>query len=214
MLNRREFNKRAILIMAAAGAGVTVAGCNVIKDIEDWVPVGITAFKGIESVLAANGFALTPAQQLIANATLAALTDLQMACAEYLATTPPPVGTAQKVETFLRDVVNNFSGFLQSLNLPVGSLLDLIAGLVMVVLSTLAGFQNELMAKLGTKVQFVGGTAQIGEHMAAGMLSIKPQQRTHKQFVKDWNGCCQTRAKELKIQPTVYLKLHWYEHLY
>jgi hypothetical protein len=208
-IDRRKFNKTALLIVAAAGTG-TLIGCGAVQDISDWIPLAQSALAAAKLVLTSNGLTLPPAAALAFNAAAASLTDLQGACKTYLSTNPPPQGAAAQVETFLSAVVANFNGFLQQIGLPGGSLLNEIIGLISVVLSTIAGFQNELLAKGIIRTQLLGSTVRVSNTTVA----VVPKQRTQRQFVNDWNAAADANAAGLQIPKAAYLKMpHWYNHI-
>jgi hypothetical protein len=206
-LTRREFHghlAKGAAVVALAGTTLELEGCNVFTEIEAWIPLGIDAVNGILSVLAANGVLLPPQVTAIVNLIMAGLTALKGAIAEYEATTPPPQGALQKIETIFQDIVDNFSSFLAALGLPGGSLFIMIAALVQAILETIAGFVNKLPT----------GTATVAASLRVGSRTVPvlPKFRSQRQFKRHWNSLCTAGAGlGVKCPAQVYFKTPWYE---
>jgi hypothetical protein len=207
-MNRREFNKLALA--GTAGAAFGLAGCDPIQEIITWEPTAVDAINGIESILEVNGISFSPTITLALNLLKASLVDLLAACQEYEATTPPPVGTLQKIKTFVQDVINNFGSFLNALGLPDGNLLNLILSLVQVVLSVITGLFNELPAASTTKI--------VATNLKAGRTTIPivpANNPTVVSFKNSWNQTCKATAGNLTIPSYVYMKVSfWHDRMH
>lgn len=203
-------NRRRFMKLSAAGAALAflpfMGGCNAIQDIENWVPIGEGAIDSIMAILEANNIAISPVIQLAEAAVNAAITDLLSACRAYLATTPPPVGTLQKIQTMLSDVTSSFSNFFAQLNLPQGSsLFSLVTGLVKIVLDTISGFAAQIASPAALRI--------VGSIRASGVsIPITPRRRTRRKFKKDWNSALDS-AKGVQVPAQAYEKLSLLEHL-
>jgi hypothetical protein len=207
-ISRREFGGHLVkgaAVVALAGTTLELDGCNVFSDIETWIPVGIDAVNGILAVLSENGVVLPPQVSLTVGLIQAGLTALKGAIVEYQSTTPPPVGALQKIETIFQDIVNNFGMFLQGLNLPGGSLFTLIASLVQVILTTIAGFVNQLPTGTTT----VSATLRVS---ATQTVPVLPVARSKRRFKKDYNSVLDGGAGlGVKVPAAAHLHLAWYE---
>ena len=208
-ISRRQFAghlARGAAVVALAGTTLELDGCNVFTDIETWIPVGIDAVNGILAVLSSNGVVLLPQVTVIVGLIQAGFTALKGAIVEYQSTTPPPVGALQKIETIFQDIVNNFGAFLQGINLPAGSLFTLIASLVQVILSTIAGFVN----KLPTGTTTVATSLRIS---ATQTVPVLPHARSKRQFKKDYNSVLDGgTGLGVKVPASAHLHVSWYEH--
>jgi hypothetical protein len=217
-LTRRQFGKRATLTAIGlriawasglAGIALTQEGCNVFNDILNWVPVGEAAVNAMLSVLTSNGFPIPAPVQEYVNLTEAAFTALTAAVKEYQATTPPPAGAVAKVELALKTVVDNFTLFLRSINVP-GNIFSVIAGLAQVVLSTIAAFENQLPQPAAGKRQLVAATFSVGQTSVA----VVPKSRSRRAFKRDWNGQLDAGARlGVAVPKSAYLPLTFFEHL-
>ena len=211
-LSRREFNRRA-LIGTSTLAVVGLAGCNVITDIEDWVPVGEEAVNSIIALLAANGIPLTPIITIAENDLNAALVALKDAAAEYNAITPPPATALQKVEAAITAVVDQFGAFVTALGLPDGSLINLIVALVKIAISTIVAFANKLMKSSGT--QLAGVTLRYKSASGPFVLSgVIPKDRNKRQFKQSWNQVIDVDGSGLATPSNTRLHLTLRERLF
>ena len=203
-MNRRTFTSRisaGLLLLAASGMSLFMAGCNVFADILSWVPVGEAALNSILAVLTGNGVIVTPVIQSVVSLIEAGFTALTAAVKEYQSTTPPPTGALSKVETAFKDIVDNFSTFLSSLSVS-GSLLGIITGLAQVVLSTIAAFVNRLPASTAMKSVSVRlSSVKVGETV----IVVTPKARTASSFKRDYDAILKTAPADVKIPPNAVL---------
>lgn len=194
-MNRREFCSsvarsgaaviagRVFLLAGTGAAALVLEGCDVMTEIQDWVPVGESALNSILVLLGANGIVLTPVIMLAESALNAALTDLVAAVTAYKATNPPPQGAVAKVEAMLSAVVSSFGNFFSQLNLPGGSLYSLILNLIKLAISTVQGFINEIMPTPTPAVKF--SFQQQGLPKQFEMVPAKKRRRAN--FKSAWN---------------------------
>lgn len=208
MMNRRMWIKQSgtgfALAALTSGASLTLTGCNVYDDLYNWIGVGIASLNSIVSILNANG--ITPAAGIV-NAILGALNAVRNAIEEYKATTPPPVGAIAKIETALKDAVAQFGTFLRSLSIPGFGLFSMIAALVDVILSTIAGFQGKLPVVAGQKSL----TMQIAQLTGKAVI---PKHRTIRVYKKDFNAVLDTGSQLDVIVPrSAYHQISFWEKL-
>jgi hypothetical protein len=203
-MNRRNFTSRIsaiLLFLLAGGTSLLISGCNVFSDILGWVPVGEAALNSILAVLTGNGVAITPAIQSIVSLIEAGFAALTAAIKEYQSTTPAPVGALAKVETAFKDIVDNFSTFLQSLNVS-GGLLGIITGLAQIVLSTIAAFVNRLPASTTMKAVSVKASAVT---IAGSPITVTPKERNKGAFKHDFNAVLKAAPADVKVPANALL---------
>jgi hypothetical protein len=183
-ITRRAFNKLSVrgLMIAVVGSSLTMTGCNVIQDLIDYIPWIVRALNAITSAL---GDFMPPQAAMILAVIKGALADIQAACVEYQA---DPLVTDKstllaKIETFLKDLGNNFQQFLNALS-AAGPVLSIVVGIIQVVLSTIGWFANQLAQKTGRAMAM-----QMPLSLRAGnqMIFIVATKRSIPQFKKDIN---------------------------
>ena len=196
-----------LTLSMSAGASILTEGCSesqVMTDIEHWAPVGKTAFDNIVTVLIeANVIPLgVPAKALIDDL----FDQLRLDAAAYLAINPPPVGALQNVQATFVTILNNLQAFLAGLNLPIGSLLNLIVMLAQIIFSTIAGFETDLPASMtllkGTLHGMVGTEIRVSQRS----FKVVAQHRTNRSFKKDWNAVARAAG-----HPKTQIKLSFFE---
>lgn len=207
-MDRRDFVKRTgtgfTLAILTSGVSMTLTGCNVYDDIYNWIGVAVASLNSIVIVLNANG--ITPATGIV-NAILGALNAVRSAIDEYRSITPPPVGVVAKIETALKDAVAQFGTFLRSLSIPGFGLFSMIAALVDVILSTIAGFQGKLPVVAGQKSL----TMQIAQLTGKAVI---PKHRTIRVYKKDFNAVLDTGSQLDVIVPrSAYHQISFWEKL-
>ena len=203
-MNRRTFTRLGTfaILFASTGLSMLLSGCNVFSDIKAWLPIGEAALSSILLVLSSNGIILPAQVQTVVGLIKARFDALTAAIAEYQSTTPAPVGALAKIETAFKDIVDNFSTFLQSLSVSSG-LLGIIVGLAQIVLSTIAAFVNRLPASVNVKAV----RSRLNATMVGGRaLVIVPKQRNTGQFRTDYNGVLKTAPPDVDIPAAAYLK--------
>jgi hypothetical protein len=177
-MNRRSFAKSlstGFFLLLAFGSTVFLGGCNAVSDLENWIPVGLTALAAIVKLLGP----LVPPQVAAAIAIVqAAFSAVLTAIKNYKAGT----GVLSDIANAIAAVESAFQSFFASLNVPQ-SLLDIIEGLGEIIISTIQGFANEIgPAPVATAVAVsIGGNKTF---------SVKPAKRSLKQFKHDWNAQC------------------------
>lgn len=207
-LSRRSLIQQSFMFFAAS-VSVFAYGCNVYDDLENWITVGIASLNSIVVILKANG--ITPASAIV-NAILGALNATRNAIVEYKSTTPPPVGAVAKIETALKDVVDNFTAFLRSLSFGDVGLFSLVSGLLQIVFSTIAGFQNKLPV-LALAPQNKLSTSMAIAAQVSG-VPVVAQHRTVRQFKKDWNAQLDNGpSHDVNVPRSAYHHISVWEHL-
>ena len=211
-LTRRRFfghlaGSALIARMALAGAtGITaveLSGCNVVTDIENWIPTGEAAVNAILAVLTANSIPISVGVSTFAGLVETGLNDLLAAVKEYQATTPPPVGALEKIQTILQDISDQFSSFTTSLSGVAAKVLAVVESLAEIVISTIGGFVGQL-----------GTSASANLSLRLGARPVAAVHRTRRKFKHDWNSALDSAKKSGVIVPNAaYLKLSLVEHL-
>jgi hypothetical protein len=206
-MNRRTFAKTGTgfsLLLLSSGASFLIYGCNVYDDLYNWIGVGIASLNSMVTILKANG--IIPAAGIV-NAILGALSAVRAAIDEYKSTTPAPFGALAKIETALNDAVSQFGTFLRSLSILGFGLFSMIAALVDVILSTIAGFKN----RLPPVAQKLNVTMQIAQLTGKAVI---PKHRTIRVFKKDWNAVLDTGVSlDVTVPPSAYHSISFWEHL-
>jgi hypothetical protein len=171
-MRRRNFILTSLMALCA---GFFSWGCNAIADLQAYIPVGINALNGVVIVLQAAGIAV-PALTPI----LALFSTLLAAISEYNnAPATDKVTLKQKLSLVLRDIIDQIGAFFADLNIPGGSLLALITGLISVILSTLAGFATQLPAPVAP-----ARLAMVSRQS----VTVTPEIISLKTFKKRWNA--------------------------
>jgi hypothetical protein len=208
METRREFighlsKTGAVLMLAGtAGSAAMLTGCNVLTDIENWIPVAEYAVNSILDVLSANGVPIAAAITAIVGVIETALNDLLAAVQEYQATVPAPIGALAKIQTILKDISDQFSNFISQLSGIVGTILKVVVSLVSVIISTIAGFVNSLPKTATFTMSFAVAGAPV--------VAVK---RTRRVFKKDFNSQLDAaKTSGVTIPTRAYMKLSLLEH--
>jgi hypothetical protein len=199
-LTRRDFGKYAglgIMTLTAGALSITMDGCNVFQDIENWIPVGEAAFQGIVNLLEGAGL-ITPAINPLVTTIIAAFNDLLADIKAYQAITPPPAGLLAKIEAVFNLIVSNFQSLLaQIASNPIATL---IIGLAQIILSTIAGFLGELPLSS----QILSGTFRAGGQS----VTYTAQKRTVARFKKDYNSVATAAGHpEIKLHVSLWESL-------
>jgi hypothetical protein len=197
-ITRRDFGKYASAGLLALGT-LDLSSCSasdVFTDIENWIPVGLSAFQGIVSILQGAGLVAPQAVPLIA-AVITGLDDVLADVKAYEAIVPPPANALAKIQAALSLVVQNIQAMLAQLNVNGGTVLNVVEGLAEIILSTIAGFLNELPST-GKASTTLSNTFRVGRDV----VSYTPQVRTRGRFKKDYN-----RVAVANGYPGIQLKL-------
>lgn len=178
MNTRRSFMKTIGMItgtVLAAGSFLGNTACNVFNAIMNYVPVALTAFTTIVTMISpAEGSAIA----VLAGMIKAALADIQVAVTDY---ENAPAGNKQtflgKISTAIAAAEQEMQVFWSDLKLPGGNIATLVEGIINVILSTLTSFLSQLPppAALPTKA-------------IARRVSYTPKKRSLTQFKHDLNA--------------------------
>jgi hypothetical protein len=170
MLTRRAFavsSSKAIFAVILGASMLT--GCSAVTDLENWIPVALSAVSAIVKLLGPIVPAPVAATIMLISAGFSALlTALQ----NYKAGT----GILADVTNAIAAVESAFSSFFASLNVPA-ALLNTIEGLAAIILSTLQAFANEL-----------GSSTTASATLSGGKVAYTPEKRSVSKFRKDWNA--------------------------
>ena len=201
-MTRRGFVVRTSSGIAAIAASGALTGCsagNVFTDIENWIPVGVSAIQGIVSLLNGSGL-ITPPMQVLVTAILTGFDDLLADVKTYEALNPPPTGALAKIEEVFSLIVGNIQMLLAQVggNSPV---IATVIGLAQVILSTIAGFLGDL--PVTTKSLRLSGTFQVGSQN----VTYKTEHRTIRKFKRDYNAVANAGG-----HPEIDLHLSLLEH--
>lgn len=194
---------KGALLLPLASTPILMSGCNVFTDIENWVPVGISTFSSIVTLLEGAGVinpvAGAPISAII-NTINAGFSQIIADVKAYQSITPPPVGALAKLQTILQIVETNMQAFLASINISDNKLLLLVTGLAQIILSTIAGFINSLPASAG----FV---MQKSVRVSGQLITVTPKLRSIRGYKKDWNKVCTANG-----HPEMQQHLSFLEH--
>ena len=187
-MNRREFSKKmsGMLLFAAGAFSITMTGCNVFDDILSWIPVGIAAIDGVVTVL---GPLVGPGPAAIIALIKGAFADLVAAVTQYRNDANPAdkATLVAKIRTLLSDIVTNFQSFLNALNLGANPIVTIVIGLANVILSTIAGFMNQLPQPAGTKSMTLASSVHVG---AQTMRVVPKHYKNVGDFKHEYNAVC------------------------
>ena len=174
------------------GAGALTAVCfgslfqtacsftSIVSAVLKYVPMGLTAFSAILSLLAGYGIP-TASIEAIVNLVKAAFSDLQVAIQQYNdAPAANKTTFLGKISTALSVVEAELQAFWNSLSLPDPQAASLIQGLLGLIISTLQGFAPSLPAPAPTE-------AAQKRALLPKLITVTPQRRTPSQFRNDWN---------------------------
>jgi hypothetical protein len=142
MMNRRQFSSLALLGVVSAWFGSVAASCgSIYAQIAAYVGVGIQAFQAVVNLLSGAGIIALPEGTLItAILTLvkAGWADVQAAIAAYNAA--PATTLAGKISAALTAVQMMIQQFWSDVKIPDAALSSTVAGLLGLIVSTIAGF--------------------------------------------------------------------------
>jgi hypothetical protein len=184
-LTRRDFNRSILtgsLALATVGTSIELEGCNAVSNLENWIPVALTAVSAIVKLLGP----VVPAPVAVAITLIqAGFSALLTAIQNYKAGT----GVLADIANAIAAVESAFQSFFSSLNIPT-ALLDTIEGLASIIISTIQAFANEITPTSVVTSLAIGGTR----------LAVAPVKRNPKQFKDSWNAeCAATHHPEARI---------------
>jgi len=179
-MNRRELLGAGVLVLAS-GVTLSLEGCDVWSEIEQWVPTGIAAFEQIVILVAPVA---APGIDAIAEAVKAAFSVLAAAVDQYRNAPADQKATLlQKVILAFNLVSTNLQQFLNAINVPGSSpIVKIVLGLVNIILSTIMGFVN--------RIQPTPATAAVRLTLSGQSVNVTPVVRSRAKFKSDWNAAC------------------------
>lgn len=186
-ISRRTFNKGAgtmamgLLLFRAT----FLTSCNNVMDaIENWAPLGLAAIASIVSILTMNSIPFsTTAYSLIKTAIADALADITA-----YRNTPTPTLLA-KIDEALALALGNFQDLISALMLPNGMVLNIIAGLAQVIITTLTAYISELPTPVALQLPKTADRMN-NVRLVLGHIQISqaPHKRDALQFKLDINA--------------------------
>lgn len=194
-LSRRGFNKLVSVLglagLAEMSSGFACSLSNVWADILKYVPVGLSAFTAILSILTGSGIGLTAVTGIVTLIKVG-FADLQTAVAQYqAAATGQKTTLLGQVWEALTVVEANIQSFWANLTIPDASLSATVQGLLEVITTTLMGYQTQITPS-PTPAPVSPATAQAVRMRAAlppgKMLAAVPVKRSVKQFREEFNA--------------------------
>lgn len=192
MMGRRTFGKMIATMWLGAVMMVSMAakGCNAIADIQAWLPVGLQAIQNLLNLLGSFGV-IPVGTGTAAAALLSKITeifdDVKTDIALWNAT--PTNSTLQKIQAELQSISMQLSNFVATLVIPDNKVVQIVAGLLGLVLSTIAGFIAEIAQKMGTSASTANAqvrTKVMMRHQASAVI-VEPVHRNADQFKKAYN---------------------------
>lgn len=184
-LTRRSFNKITAVVglatMAEISSGWACSFASVYASILKYVPVGLSAFAAILSIMSGGGIVIAPALGAIVALVNAGFADLKAAVAAYDAAPAANKATLLgKISTVLASVEANLQAFWSNLTIPDAKLESLIQGLIGVITTTLMGFATQLPPPAPSPALMAKGSLRR-------TITLPPQKRSIAQFRNDFN---------------------------
>lgn len=183
-MNRRNFVTRVgsgALFVLAGGLSILTTGCTAFSTILSWINVGLTSFQSIVDLLAGAGvinIVLGSAIDLIIKAVKAGIADIGAAVTSY--NDAPAASKANllgKIGTALMTAQNAIAGFWNDVSIPDPKLASTVAGLLGIMVSTLAAFQTQVPTPPVAAVR-----------LAKQLPAAAPKARSVKQYKADFNA--------------------------
>ena len=182
---RRSFGKLVSGGALALAMGETLMGLScssVYADILKYVPVGLSAFASVLSILSGGGVTIAPVVATIVALVNAGFADLQAVVTAYDAAPAANKATLLgKISTALASVEANLQGFWSNLTIPDTKLESIVQGLLGIITTTLLGFGTQLPAPSPTPALMARGSLRR-------TIAGTPTKRSVKQFRNDFNA--------------------------
>lgn len=191
MLGRRLFGKimlaAAVMAHAAFEAGCTMA--DVIAELKQWVPLGISAVTSLLNLLGTFGIiplgAGTIAAGLISNI-ITIFNDVLADIATWTAT--PSDSLLTKISNELQAISGQLSTFVSTLTIGNTKWAALVESLLSLFLSTIAGYVAGIAQKMGASAATANVQARRKVMIAARpALVVEPVRRKAADFRKEFN---------------------------
>lgn len=177
-ISRRAFSKllTAAGAVVAAGNFIGSTACNIYNDIMKYVPIALTAFSTIVSMIApGEGTLIAGLVTMVKNA----LVDIQTAVTNYENAPASQKQTLSgKIATAITAAEQELQQFWNDLKLPDGNLATLIEGVLNIIISTLMAFLPSLAAPASLPMR-----AALTKKIA-----YTPKKRSLSEFKKDLNA--------------------------
>jgi hypothetical protein len=186
-ITRREMIG-GVTLAGVATCTLTLEGCNVLGELETWVPVAISAFDGVISILSPFIGPAGAALQAIVNTASALWQAVVVAISNYEHSTLPVDTALAKVIAALTALQQGLDQILSALpvSLPAGVLAAIKAGLSLLI-STLAYFQNKLQPT----------STKVALKAAVNLPSPAPKVSD---FVKQFNQAMSSNGQQFQLR--------------
>jgi hypothetical protein len=184
-ITRRNFGKLwgTCLLALSVGPSLLSTGCGTsFATILSWIDTGLAAFQAVVDLLVGQGILMVTAGSaidLVIKAVKAAIADIGTAVSNYNAA--PAASKASlvgKISTALVVAQNLIAQFWNDLSIPDTKLASTVAGLLGLIVSTLAGFMSLLPPT----------PAPAALRTFPKTLTVTPQKRSVPQFKSAFNG--------------------------
>ena len=181
---RRAFGKMATgcSLILLGGLSVLEVGCASFASILAWINVGLTSFQSVVDLLTGAGAINViegSAIDLVIKAVKAGLADVGAAVTAYNdAPAASKTTLLGKISTALQSAMTELAQFWNDVTIPDPKLAATVAGLLGIIVSTLAAFQTEVPPS----------TMAIKRVSGNKTLAATPQKRSVSQYRKDFNA--------------------------
>jgi hypothetical protein len=199
MNTRRTFVTRSFAALAALPFVGILSSCSlesVWTAIQKYVPLGLSAFSAVLSILSGADFPIGAALAGIIALVQKAFGDLQAAVADYQsAPSGAKQGLIAKVSEALTIIEANLQSFWNGLSIPDAKLEGVIEGLIGVIVTTLQGFA----AALPTSQTPAANAARAARASLPKIAGGAAKRRSEREFKKDFNAVLGDDFKEHRL---------------
>jgi hypothetical protein len=149
-IGRRQFGKIMTFmgLLATTGWSLALEGCASFASISSWIVTGLDSFQSVVDLLVGQGIIMVTigsAIDLIIRAVKAAIADVGTAVDNYnIAPAASKATLVGKISVALVAAQNEIGQFWNDLMIPDAKVASTVAGLLGLIVSTLAGFQSLL----------------------------------------------------------------------
>lgn len=183
-VTRRTFGRfmGTLGLLATLGWSVVLTGCTTsFSTILSWVQTGLDSFQSVVDLLVGQGVimvAIGSAIDLIIKGVKAAISDIGSAVDAYNAAPAASKATLEgRITTAIIAAQDEISQFWNDLNIPDAKVASTVAGLLGLIVSTLAGFMTQLPP----------APAGLQRRTFQKTLAAVPQKRSIGQFKAQFN---------------------------
>jgi len=183
-ITRRTFGRfmGTLGLLATLGWSVVLEGCTSFATISGWIATGLDSFQSIIDLLVGQGVimvAIGSAIDLIIKGVKAAISDIGSAVDAYNAAPAASKATLEgKITTAIIAAQDEISQFWNDLQIPDAKVASTVAGLLGLIVSTLAGFMTQLPP----------APATVQRRTFQKTLAAVPQKRSIGQYKSAFNA--------------------------